>query len=193
MREEINIWEENVKCEDQTDLVIQEIIENISDYVNEVLEVELSDDTKEVAAYGFIVKKMLKNKNCKECSVAMKAKENTSGHDEHLPLLSRAGLICPSPDLHDFVCQAISILDWLSLYLKGLSDQVSIRKVTKLLLGRHMQRSANFTCSSHMDWGKDVCFDIIINIYYNNRQRITCDLARNEQLKEFKKRQRKEK
>ena len=174
MREEINFWEENVKREDQTDLAVQEIEEKISDYVNEVLEVELSDDTKEIAAYisGFIVKKMLKNKNCKECSVAMKAKENTSGHDRYLQLLSRGGVICPSLDLHDFVCQAFSILDWLSPYLKGLSGQVSIRKVTKLLLGRLMHRSANFTCSSHMDCGKDVCFDTIINIYYNNRQRI---------------------
>ena len=80
----MNFWEGNVKCEDQTDLAVKEIEEKISDYVNEVLEVELSHDTKEVAAYisGFIVKKMLKNMNCKECSVAMKAKENTSGHDE---------------------------------------------------------------------------------------------------------------
>ena len=81
MREEVNFWEENVKCEDQTDLSVQAIDENISDYVNEVLEVELSDDTKEVAAYisAFIAKKMQKNKNCKECSVAMKAKGNTWG------------------------------------------------------------------------------------------------------------------
>ena len=117
MREEINFWEENVKCENQTDLAVQEIEEKNSDFFNEVLEAELSDDTKEVAAYisGFIVKKMLKNKNCKECSVAMKAKENTSGHDEYLPLLSCGGVICPSPDLHDFVCRAFSILDWLPL------------------------------------------------------------------------------
>ena len=141
------------KCEDQTDKAVKEIEEKMSDYVKEILEVELSDVTKEVAAYnsGFIVKKMLKNKNCKECSVAMKAKENTSGHDRYLQLLSRGGLICPSPGLHDFVYQAFSILDWLSPYLKGLSGQVSIRKVTKLLLGRLMQRSANFACSSHMD------------------------------------------
>ena len=70
----------------------------------ELLEIEISDDTKEVALLiaGYILKKLSKRKVCAVCKVKMIADE-TSIKCVYLRILSRVGLICSSPPLRCFV------------------------------------------------------------------------------------------
>ena len=193
IKENIDFWEHELKSDDQTDMAFKEIKEKLLNSTTEILESELSDDSKEVAVHiaGFIARKLSKRRKCEDCSALLKAGENTIKHDEYLKLLSRGGLVCPSPALHNFVCQTFSIIDWLSPYLQSFAETVSVRKVAEKLLHTFLERDVSFTCSNHFAWGKTFCVRTIINIYYNNKQRITCDLARNDQIQGFKKRQRK--
>lgn len=51
----------------------------------------------------------------------------------------------------------------------------------------------SFTCESHADWGGVLSRRIIVNVFYNNKQKLQNDEVRKDALKAFKKRQREKK
>ena len=67
-----------------------------------------------VTIAGYIAKKLSKRSKCKVCPSKMIAIDDDVAHDEYLKLLSRGGLIVPSPSLSHFVCHVFSILDFIS-------------------------------------------------------------------------------
>lgn len=101
-----------------------------------LLEIEISDNTREVALMiaGYIAKKFSKRKVCAICKVKMIADETIIKSDEYLRTLPRGGLICPSPPLKDFVFQSFGTLDYISQIIQNITKNVSFRKVTKEVL-----------------------------------------------------------
>ena len=105
-------------------------------------------------------------------------------HNEYLNILSRGGLTCPNPFLSEFVCHAFSILDFISpIVLKHSS--IPTRSLSERILSKMFDTldTTNFTCQDHQDWGKKYTLRIIVNIFYNNQQKVSNDNVRKEQIK----------
>ena len=85
----------------------------------EIYESELNEDSKQVAVSvaGYFARSLSKRSKCKQCKEKLIAKQIDIDHDNYLRLLSRSGLITPSPSLRDFVLQIFSILDFTSVML----------------------------------------------------------------------------
>ena len=123
LKEDINFWEEIIcKLESHMEVLSTELYES-----------ELSDDSKQVAVTvaGYIANSLTKRSKCSQCKENLVERENDIIHDQYLKLLSRDGLITPSPSLRDFVFQSFNILDITSAMLHKETGNKCIRKVSE--------------------------------------------------------------
>ena len=101
-------------------------------------------------------------------------------------MLPRGNLTIPSPSLSEFVSNCFAILD-------SIDDKIttfqSTRTAAEYVLKKYSQR-VYFTCEDHAEWGMHYSTKIIINIFYNNKQKIAADSVRKDVVSGFEKRQR---
>ena len=188
LKENVNIWEENLK---QNQNLESDIIDIVSDHETSILDLCLSPDSKEVAITiaGYIAKKLIKRFKCHQCSLCM-IDANTNGlpSNHYLNLLSRGGLMVPSNALAEFVEGAFAILDYTDEFIqkeKCLTTRDAAERILKLFAPKSI-----FTCCDHIELGRKFGARIIVNIFYNNKQKLASDEVRKDAVISFKKRQR---
>ena len=171
------------------------IEKEISPIMTEIFEIELSEDSKQVAVYiagyiaGYVAKKMEKHIQCHVCNNKIISNDNDVENDEYLKTLSLGGLIVPCATFKDFVCQAFSILELISPITEQVTEKNSVASASNTVLMNLKYGSANFSCEQHFKKSKLMSVWTIINIFYNNKQNITNEGVREEQIRNFKKRQ----
>ena len=111
---------------------------------------------------------------------------NDLDNDSHLSLLSRGGLFVPSKIFTEFVCSSFAVLDYIENDIR--STTFPVRKSATYVLRKYGSK-CEFTCESHQDWGFTFATKIIINVYFNNKQKLAKDSGRKETVNGFKKRQ----
>ena len=89
-------------------------------------------------------------------------------NDSYLKTLSRGGLFTPSRCLADFVCNSFAILEYLEHDI--IAFEIPVAKAATYTLKRYGSVS-NFTCETHRDWGFEFETKIIVNIFFNNKQK----------------------
>ena len=117
----------------------------------------------------------------------MIACDNDIENDSYLLLLSRGGLFVPSKSLAEFVCTSFAILDYIENDI--LATSVPVRKATTYVLQQYGPK-CEFTCEEHKNWGFVFATKIVINIFYNNKQKLAADSVRKDAVCGFKKRHR---
>ena len=108
-------------------------------------------------------------------------------NDSYFTLRSRGGLTVPSSMLVDFTCSCFAVLDYTSKFIEKESV-VPARTVAEYILGTFSPK-IEFTCDIHKDWGFRFVTQIIINIIFNNKQKISADTVRKNIIVAFKSRQ----
>ena len=103
--------------------------------------------------------------------------------------MSRGGLIVPCTAFKDFVCQTFSILELISPIEEQKTENNPVAAVSKTVLMKIEYGSADFSCEQHFKNSKPMSIRTIINIFYNNKQKITNKGVREEQIQDFKKQQ----
>ena len=174
LKENLNFWEEDVYSpKREVSEMVAKVKGEISNLSTELLEIEISDDTREVALMiaGYIAKKLSKRKICTACKAKMIADETSIKYDKYLRTLSRGGLICPSPPLRDFVFQSFGTLDYISQIIHNITQNVSVRSVAEEVLSDLQTNCINFTCIQHEQWGKTFTIRTVVNIFYNNKKK----------------------
>ena len=106
--------------------------------------------------------------------------------NKYLNRLSRGGLIVPSPALADFSCNGFAVLDYVDAIIQRYS-RVSVREAGQYVISKNCP---NVYMREHIEWGTKFATQIIVNIFYNNKQKLTAVSVRKEAVKTFKKRQR---
>jgi hypothetical protein len=187
IKEDINFWKENIQTD--TEESFTSIDDLFDERADEIMEAVLDDDAREVATTisGYVAKKLIKRSLSVHCKRALASQEVDLDNDSYLKLLSRGGLFVPSRQLADFVCSGFAILDFLEKEI--VSFDIPVVKVTTHILKRYGS-SPHFSCSIHQDWGFKFASKIIVNIFFNNKQKLSKDLVRKETVTGFKKRQR---
>jgi hypothetical protein len=187
LKEDINIWEERLK----TDLNLEsDIIDIVSDHESSIYDLSLSPDSKEVAITiaGYIAKKLLKRFKCHQCRLCMIGNTNDLAANHYLNLLSRGGLIVPSSELAEFVEGAFAILDYTDEFIqkeKCLTTRDAAERILKLFAPKSI-----FTCCDHIELGHKFGARIIVNVFYNNKQKLSSDEVRKDAVISFKGKQR---
>ena len=189
LKEEINFWDEDLR----PDVLDKESMRIINEEICtlELAECQLSEDTTEVGVTiaGYVAKILENRSKCAQCEKRLKAGNEDPTHCDYLNTLSRGGLITPSTGLADFVCHVFSVLDSISPILMKHSRDVSHRKAAENVLGNMFDR-VSFMCDAHVELGKKWSIRTAINIFFNNKQKMSNDEIRKDQVVEFKQRQR---
>ena len=164
------------------------IDEMLRDRMKEILESVLDDDSSEVATIisGYMAKKLLKRSKCRDCEKKLIVHDQDLQNDQYLTLLSRRGLFVPPKELAEFVCSCFSILDFVE------RDILSIDQVTRsaMYVLKYCGPNCEFCCQYHLDWGVKFASKIVVNVYFNNKQKQAKDCVRKDSVESFKTRQR---
>ena len=80
---------------------------------------------------------------------------------------------------------SFAILD----YAKDHIENNLVRHIAELLLKKYAPKSI-FACDQHSEEGSKFASRAVVNIFYNNKQKICRDDVRKDAVKSFKKRQR---
>ena len=148
----------------------------------------ISPDSREVAIHiaGFTAKKYLKKiKSSSCCKMHITGSIDMENPDhEYLIILNRGGLTIPSPNLVNYVCDAFAVLNATEIDLSNQS-KVTLRNTTKEALSYIM--GCDFTCEYHKVDGQKVIVSTIVNVFFNNKRKISTASARNDNVAFFKK------
>ena len=87
-------------------------------------------------------------------------------------MLSRGNLTIPSPSLANLLAMAL--------------QYISTRTAAQYVLKKYSQ-TVRFTCKDHVEWGMHYSIKMIINIFYNNKQKISADSIQNDAGKKYNK------
>ena len=106
---------------------------------------------------------------------------------QYLQILSRGGLTVPSLSLKDFTCGCFAILDNLSNLIT--KQGANVKDVSSFVLSKYFP-TVCFICDLHKEWGFKFASKIIINVFFNNKQKIINATVRKDAVISFKSRQR---
>ena len=70
-----------------------------------------------------------------------------------------------------------------------LSVPIPVRDAATYVLRKYGPK-CDFTCQQHQDWGFHFAVKTVINIHFNNKQKLAADSVRQDSVTGFKKRQR---
>ena len=106
--------------------------------------------------------------------------------DQYLTLLSRGGLFVPPKELEEFLSSCFAIL----LFVEG--DILSIGQVTRTAMHvlEYYGPKCELCCQYHLDWGVKFASKIVVNVYFNNKQKQAKDCVCKDSVESFKTRQR---
>ena len=186
IKEDVNFWEEDLHPDSFH--FENEMEEKLSDRREELSECILDKDSLEVATTiaGYVGKKLEKRSKCLQCKDKLKVKDDDLQNDQYLSLLSRGGLFVPSKKLAEFVCSCFAILDLVEADLVQISTQTQ----SAIYVLKHYGPQCQFCCDDHIEWGVKFSSKIIVNIFFNNKQKQSKDTVRKDTVTGFKKRQR---
>jgi len=136
---------------------------------------------------GYIAKKLLKRSKCELCISKITVSNNDLNNDHYLKILSRGGLFVPPKELADFVCSCFAILDFVESEILAINQ--SATKLAMYVLKLYAP-SCEFCCEFHKEWGTTFAAKIVINVFFNNKQKHSKDLIRKDAVTDFKTRQR---
>ena len=193
IKEDINFWQEDIRPEIDTaqTFTMDLIREEVSEISSELRDCNLSDASKEVGVEiaGFVAKKLSQKSKCPICTQRMTSAARNVRHSAYLNLVSRGGLTTPTKAMSTFVFRSFSILDRISPILLKYSSTVPTRQAAESILDELLER-IYFTCNTHLAWGRKWAIRTVINIFFNNHQKISNERKRKSQVADFKKRQR---
>lgn len=183
--EDVNFWEEDLKPDNPCDNV-QKLMQEVARLQIEIQESSLDDDSREVATTiaGYISKKLQTRSKCTSCSKMLIADKDGIENDKYLNILSRGRMTVPSTDLADFVDDCFAILDYISPLLVE-HKITNVRDVCSRILNRYGPKAA-FVCEDHVAWGMKFASKPIINIFFNNKEKLCLDTVRKDAVAEFK-------
>ena len=111
----------------------------------------------------------------------LSAKDVEISSNHYLSLISHGGLTIPLSLLSDFTCSCFSTIDNVEDILKTYPS-INVHDACQNILKEYVP-NFNLTCPLHNTWGFKYTTKIIINIFFNNKQKATTSNVRREALR----------
>ena len=185
--EGVDFWMEDLT---PTQPTLAEFAAFVEEDDSHLYEVSLSNDSEEVATTvaGYIARKMSQRSKCNSCKSALVSSTDAHFENNYFNLLSRGGLTVPSPHLAEFVINGFAVLDAIDEKVMKFPS-IPTKTAAEFVLRKYSQ-PVRFTCHHHLAWGMQFSIKSIVNIFYNNKQKISADSVRKDDIVGFKRRQR---
>ena len=187
LKKDMNFWEYDVDAADSDHF--NHFRQVIEDEAVDITGSSLSPESEEVSylVAGYIGRKVLEKLSCQECCKLF-FDESNANSSPYFDLLSRGGLLAPSEPLAKYVSGCFSILDVADTIISH--HEVPVRQAAEYVLKR-FGGPLSFACAHDRDKILKSSSRVIVNIYYNNKQKLVNASIRKDDVKEFKTRQRK--
>ena len=101
----------------------------------------------------------------------LKARDVEITNDAYLSIPSRGWLLVPPKLFGDFMCSNFAILDFIMAF------SLPVKTSATYVLSCYGPKS-DFTHVKHLYWGFNFTNKIIVNIFFNNKQRMSRDIIR---------------
>ena len=127
---------------------------------------------------------------CEMCSLITVGNDSDKATDKEYFdfVISRGSLIVPSRQMVEFVCTCFAILEYADQFtIKNHESTTSMS--AEQVLGIYSPKYS-VTCEKHIEKGLIFAIKIVVNIFYNNKQKISSDEVRKNTVECLKKRQR---
>ena len=119
---------------------------------------------------AMLPKKLIKrSSSCDLCKQTLASQEVDFESDSYLKLLSsRGGLFVPSRQLADFVCGSFAVQDFLEkeIVLPGMLVAKAATYIQK-----KYGSSSHLSYNMHHDWSFKFTSRIVVNTFFNNKQK----------------------
>ena len=79
-----------------------------------------------------------------------------------------------------------SILHFISPAIHEKTKNKNLRRIVENVLPNHLNKVVNFTRENHEEWAVRFSMWACVNIFHNNKQKITNESVRKDQIKDFK-------
>ena len=185
----INFWEEDLSNEN-IPAVSETFTKYLDENTNDILEASLNDDSLEVATdiAGYIVKKLKKRSKCDACKSLLSFTEiEDVEHNDYLKIRSRGGLTAPPQELADFTSYSFAVLGRTETAIQ--SEEGPARALAEHVLSKFCHHG-KFTCCVHEGWGYKFASKTIVNVFFNNKKKLSNAAVRKDAVKKFKGRKR---
>ena len=96
-------------------------------------------------------------------------------YDEYLNILIQGGLTIASVNLMNYLCEAFVVLSAFEIVLANQWKLTSINAAKEAL--SYMMVCCNFTCENHEVDGQKVILSTIVNVLFNNKQKVSTEAA----------------
>ena len=163
-------------------------METLEEKEVEIAEATLSSESEEVAYYiaGNIAKRITRDNNCEQCKIQLigYTDDEDAPWNSYLLNLSRGGLTVPSREFFYFISNGYALLDLFEEHIGN-----SARHISLIALEKYCQNSA-VGCQAHKEKNRRFSFKVIVNTFFNNKQKQSTDAVRQDAVKSFKQRQR---
>ena len=193
LKEERDIDEEiNISCPREIEITkLKADIDSLGISMDTLM---LSPDSREFAVdiAGYNAKKCLKKiKSSSCCKMHITASIDIENPDhEYLISLNRGGLTIPSANLVSYVCDAFAVLSATENVLTN-QPKLTTRNAAKEAVS-DMMGCCNFTCNNHNADGQKVVLSTIVNVFFNNKRKISTASVRKDNVTSFKKQKKKQ-
>ena len=104
----------------------------------------------------------------------MRASETDSAAEpssHYSQLLSRDSLSLPSNEIKHYVCYSFAIIDLVEDTLLHKFSNIPIKSAARYVL-LHFGSNIVFACPNHLDFTSNLVSKIIVNGYFNNKQKL---------------------
>ena len=176
LKQKVNFWQEDLMKDSPKP---KKFMEALICQDCDVDSLTLSPESIEVA----YVKKLKKRLACPACNSSIIGDLADSPYFLHL---SRVGLSCLYSSFSEFICKGFALLDFLDSFIYHQTF-ISIRKGSLCMLSYYLA-DFQFFCDLHLSHGKEATLKMIVNIFYNNKQKAVNDSVLKDSITTFKRR-----
>ena len=151
--------------------------------IRDLDEISHCNESEKVAVTiaGYVVKKIEKRYSCCECKTVL-TDNNTDS--EYFNRLTRGKLAVPSALAADFVCKGFALLDHYDACFSTYTTYICPAASYVLLQCLHDRVIA---CPIHQKFAFNLAVKIIVNIFFNNKQKLANDMNVKNTITGFKK------
>ena len=190
MKEDIDFWNELALVTNPA-LNFEKLEQLLEENFVATEETTLTTESKEVSFFiaGYVAKQLHTKTHCDVCATRFSECAADVATGSYFDILTRSGLAIPSLELLQYVSQCFAVLNYTDKRVLQQHPNLPSRAVGQFIL-RYHYANVLFTCDYHIARGGQIEQKIIINIYFNNKQKITNNSIRKNAVVAFKQLQR---
>ena len=190
VKEDIDFWNESALVTNPS-LNFEKLEQLLEDNFVATEETTLTNESEEVSFFiaGYVAKQLHTKTHCDVCASRFSGCAADVATGSYFDILTRGGLTIPSLELSQYVSQCFAVLNYTDKRVLQQCPNLPSRAAGQFILHYHCE-NVLFTCDYHTAWGGQIAQKIIVNIYFNNKQKITNNFIRKNAVVAFKQRQR---